>query len=139
MFKVDDKSAGSSPLHCFSCFYWQVLASCCYLDFNFYCVTICSISFSKDKRICFFVSCYFFLTTLNRFSLVNFSSIRFIITQSLFFIYICTEDGFAIKSKILQIFTVLICLPDYKMNFYGLPFVLFRLKWSAGKGFISLI
>ena len=54
-------------------------------------------------------------------------------------IYICTEDDFAIKWKILLISTISYLLPEYwvnnKMNLFGLSFVLFTLKWSSGKGF----
>ena len=55
------------------------------------------------------------------------------------FIYICTEDDFAIKSKILLNFTISYLftwiLGYYKMYLFGLPFVLFTLKWSTGKVF----
>ena len=87
LFKVDDKSTGSSPPRCFFCFCWQVWTRYCSFDFYFYCVTICSKSFNKDKRIWFFFGFLFFLTLLNRFS-INFLSIRFTVTHSLFCIHL---------------------------------------------------
>ena len=51
---------------------------------NYYCVTTCSAYFSKEIKDLFFLwVLLFFLITLNKFLLVNFSSIHFTVMHSL--------------------------------------------------------
>ena len=93
LFKFDNKSTGISPLRCFSYFYSQVWTWCC-LFFWFLFLSrdnLFEIFEKGQKNLVFLWLLLFFLTPLNRFSLVDFSLIRFTLTHThtLFYIHLC--------------------------------------------------